>query len=340
MDCDAAINIPLVTQNNDPTSFAIIGQPGTQIIFGSGADDRHFDLSRLNGARWILGGWIDPACQFGIEGSGSSFAKEEAEFTASSVLTNSPAINVPFFSVTTASENVLVAARPNIVINQDSFRSSSFEVNGLYRMNNPGPFPLILSAGFRNINLYEKLTLTDSVYTIPFLPPNSALNVQDSFSAKTQFYGFQLGARTNFSYCDFLFEAKGEMAFGRNNQTLNIAGQTNVDNQTLIQPIGLFAEPSNIGTFKRNQFTIVPELELKLGYDDIKYIHPFVTYDVMYLSHVLRPSENLDRNVNTSQNVLLGGTGILTGTPAPLANLHSTSIWMQGVSVGIEFSWD
>jgi hypothetical protein len=74
------------------------------------------------------------------------------------------------------------------------------------------------------------------------------LNVRDDFSTKNHFYGIQIGPRVHFVLCEFIFYITGTLALVRNIQSLTTKGQINLDNNRIIQPIGLFAEPSNIGT--------------------------------------------------------------------------------------------
>src|SRR5579862_6016423 len=54
---DSPISVPLATQNVNPSAFAIIHQPGTQIIFGEGSNNNSFDFGGLNGIKLTLGGW-------------------------------------------------------------------------------------------------------------------------------------------------------------------------------------------------------------------------------------------------------------------------------------------
>ncbi len=335
---DSPISVPLVTQNANPSSFAIINQPGTQIIFGAGSRHNSFDFGGINGAKLTLGGWIDKNNRFGIEGSGFIFSQATNTFSASSVNGRIPILDVPFFSTQSSSENVLVGNRPNIVTDSDDFNVSSVEVNGLFNMSNQVSIPLILTAGFRFMNFDEHLTLNDAIYQTPSLPPNSVLNVRDQFSTKNFFYGLQIGAHSNFSYYNLSLDVLAEIALGVNYQRLNISGQTNVDDKMILQPIGLFAEPTNRGTFTKNQLTFLPELQLKMGYPINKYIWPFITYHFIYIHQIIRPGNAIDRRINLSQNPLIGGTGILSGPATPSVQFRNTSFWMQGFSVGIEFN--
>jgi hypothetical protein len=205
-------------------------------------------------------------------------------------------------------------------------------------MSGKTSIPLVLSAGFRMMHINEDLTLNDAIYETPNLPPNAVLNIQDQFATKNNFYGFQIGARTHYPYGKFDLGLSAETAFGINYQEIKISGETNVNNTTILQPIGLFSEPSNIGTFKQNQFAILPELKIKISYQLSQYIQPFFTYNGIYINHVLRASKEVDRNINLSQNPLIGGTGVLSGKAAPLRQLNNVSMWIQGVSIGMQFN--
>lgn len=195
---------------------------------------------------------------------------------------------------------------------------------------------MILLAGFRYINLHEILNLNDAVYGISTLPTNSVLNINDNFSTKNKFYGLQIGTRSNLSYNKFFININTTIALGDNFQKLGISGQTNINNKTILQPIGLFTEPSNIGNFNRNQFAFVPEIKVKVGYQLTNKLHSFITYNCLYINNIIRPGKEIDRNINLSQNELLGGTGILSGPPDPIASFINTGMWMQGFSAGIE----
>lgn len=336
---DSPVSVPLITQNSNPAAFGFINEPGTQIIFGSGSNRDSFNFDGSSGGRATIGGWVDESHRYGLEGSGFGLSQSKDSFSASSIGGQIPVINIPFFSTQSASENVLVNRFPNTALVSDTFQSFGFELNGLHSLRNQLPFPLVFLMGFRYLNIHEDLELNDAVINIPTLPANSVLNVRDDFSTKNNFYGFQVGARTHLVYSKLNFDVATKIALGRNYQKLIISGQTNVNNITIIQPIGLFAEPSNIGSHKNNQFAVVPELQAKIGYDLNQIVRPFITYNCFYINNVIRPGKQIDRNINLSQNSLIGGAGVLSGPAAPVARFHNTGMWIQGISAGIEFNF-
>ena len=335
---NSPINVPLVTQSNNPSSFAIINEPGTQIIFGSGSNNNSFNLSGMSGGRITVGGWVNESDRFGIEGSGFGLTETKSTFSASSVNGAIPALNIPFFDTQNSTESVLVAGHPNTVTVSDSFQPWGIELNGLFNLSNQAHFPLMLFTGLRYINFSEKFMLNDAIYDLPSFP-NSVVNLRDNFSTRNNFYGLQVGTRTNFIYHKFIFDVSTSLTLGENFQKLIINGQLNENNQTILQSIGLFAEPSNIGSFTQHQFAVVPELRVKVAYDFNKYIRPFMAYNFLYINNIIRPAEQIDRNINKSQNPALGGTGILSGPATPSPQFNSSGMWIQGLSVGITITF-
>ena len=54
-----------------------------------------------------------------------------------------------------------------------------------------------------------------------------------------------------------------------------------------------------------------------MRYDVTQHVRGVVGYDFLYMSNVLRPGAQIDRNINPTQNFVLGGTGgLLVGPPA------------------------
>lgn len=331
---NSPISVPLVTQNKNPVAFGFINEPGTRIIFGAGSNRNAFNLNAINGGRVTIGSWIDKANRYGIEGTIYSIPNAKNTFSASSVNSDIPIINIPFFS-TEKGENVLVNRLPNKATISDRFQTYGYEVNGLYHLTMQKLSPLVLIAGFRYLNINEDFKLNDALFNAPSFP-NSIANIRDNFYTKNQIYGFQIGANVHYIFSNIIFEATAKIAIGNNNQKLKIQGQTNVDNQIVLQPIGLFAETTNSGKFKNNQIAFVPEFKAKLAYQVNKLIRPFIAYEVIYVSKVIRPGRQIDREINQSQNTLLGGDGVLSGKPSPSVSFKNNSMYMQMLSAGVD----
>src|SRR6185437_12228081 len=108
-----------------------------------------------------------------------------------------------------------------------------------------------------------------------------------------------------------------KLAMGDMHQVVNINGNTAVSNAALgvntLAPGGLYALPTNMGHFSRDQFAVIPEIGVNLGYQITNNVRAFVGYNLLYLSSVVRPGDQMNRALNVSQ-LPPGG---LQGAPLP-----------------------
>ena len=81
---------------------------------------------------------------------------------------------------------------------------------------------------------------------------------------------------------------------------------------------------------------VIPSLEVKLSYFFTPRWRLFVGYDFLYWSQVVRPGNQLDRNVNLTQSPVFG-TGVLSGPASPVPLFNRTDFWAQGINLGLEF---
>ena len=79
----------------------------------------------------------------------------------------------------------------------------------------------------------------------------------------------------------------------------------------------------------------MPHLELRVAYLITPRIRWSVGYDLMYWSRVVRPGDQIDTYVNTTQ----ASDGTLKGTPGPLFPFKETDLWITGVNTGLEFQF-
>jgi hypothetical protein len=340
------ISVPLVTTNPLTSTpggvIGAIGEPGTQVIFGQGSG-RNFEFGAFNGGRFSLGGWLDHEGIFGIEGNGFVLERRTAFFTAGSAGGTAPVVSIPFFATepflfNPAGETAInTGGGPNIVTATSSSHLWGLEINGAMNWSNRENFRLVGLAGFRYLNLTENFILTD----IAFLPATAETQVvQDNFGTQNHFYGGQIGVRTGGNFGRLTVDGTAKVAFGDNSQILNVAGFTRGAGGLPSSNSGIFAEPSNSGHFHHDEFSVVPEFQFQVGYLLNPYVRPFVGYNFIYFTRVLRPTDQLDRNINITQNPSFGGTnGVVTGFPSPLPKLVTSDFWAQGVNFGVEFRY-
>jgi len=180
--------------------------------------------------------------------------------------------------------------------------------------------------------------------------PQVGIGLVDQFQTRNNFYGGQIGFDTELHSGPWSLQLLTKLALGSVNQTVNINGGTvfaTSAGATPIQPGGLLALPSNIGQYKRDRFAILPEFGIKGGYDVTDWCRLTVGYNILGLSNVTRPEEQIDPRVNRSQQpvALLQGNsvtampGTVTGPLFPQFTGRDGAFWMQGLTLGLEFRW-
>lgn len=345
------VSIPLVTQNNDPAALGIIGEPGTQIIYGDGSG-QDLAYGNISGGRITLGGWIDDRDLYGIEFSGFLLEKKYTNFEASSPGGDFPVVSIPFFSTSPvpAGEAAVSAKSPfstnnpnNISVHTGS-QLWGAELNWVYNLTNRTRYPLQALAGFRYMSLDESLTLNDTIFdTTGTRPTMGVLSYSDDFNTQNNFYGIQFGLRSNWvAQNGFTLDILAKVALGENAEVIDISGNTTSTKAAMgvatgTYNSGIFAQESNMGSYDHNTFAVLPEFQLKLGYLPSPNVHPYIGYDGMYMNKVVRPGEQINRNINTTESVALSGGTTVSGALSPTKpSFNNTSFWIQGVTVGIE----
>ena len=337
---------PLVTtgSQSDPAP-GVIGQPHTQVLFGGTMDNEEFSGGRLE-----AGGWFGDDQLLGLEGGLFFIGPRTNHFFVGSDASGLPALYRPvtgFSSANTAGvpgdEVVASPVGPpalttgNISVTSRS-RLFGGDLNAITNLDRCCWYRLDLLAGVRYLQLDESLDIQETLAT-PSL--GNAFDSTDHFGTRNQFYGGQLGLRSEFYWRRWQLDVSGKLALGETHEVVNINGAS-VLTQPGFAPItgaGLLAENTNGGTHSRDQFAVVPELGLNLGYQFTDHWRAYVGYNFLYWSKVVRPGEQIDSGVNLSQNPAFGGSGTLVGPVRPAFTFHDSSFWAQGANVGLEYRW-
>lgn len=155
--------------------------------------------------------------------------------------------------------------------------------------------------GFRYADLEEKLTLVNSTTDLLF-PSTTVLT--DQFGTRNQFYGGQLGGRVSWAGERFSVEASAKVALGATHQgSITQAGPGATTPGTF--PGGFFAQPTNIERSTSDAFSVIPSVDLKVGYQITPRLRGTVGYDFLYWSNVVRPGDQIDRSINLTQSPVL-----------------------------------
>ena len=214
------------------------------------------------------------------------------------------------------------------------------EVNFRYNLCCGCNYRIDALGGFRYLRLHENLTIDDvENLAIPGLPRPAVFTAAESFDTKNNFYGGQLGLTGEYWRDRCFVQLTGKVALGGNSRTAEIGGTSTLSGGLagpVVFPQGtLFALPSNSGIHRDTAFSVVPEVDLNFGYQLTKHLRVMVGYSCLAWTHVVRPGDQIDTTINTSQRF----GGALVGEARPAFQFQNSTFWAQGVNVGLEFRY-
>jgi hypothetical protein len=318
------------------TTAGVLGQPTTLPLYGG---DIHNNL--LSGGRFTLGVGVPGVDGLGFEGTYFFLGQRATHFVAGS--NGTPILARPVTDVTTGTPVSQLVAFPGVVngsvaVNSDS-RLWGFEGNLRCCLCSGCNGFLHLLGGFRYLELDEGLFIGENLTQ---LSTGTNIILNDSFTTKNQFYGGQLGLDGEYRFKRWYVGGTVKLAMGVMHERLNINGSTVFlvpGVAPSVQTGGLLALPTNIGSYHNNQFAVVPEVGLRIGYQVTDHLRVFVGYNFLYASSVVRPGDQVNPLVNRSQIPTAIGASPLAGAPAPFPLFRHTDFWAQGVMFGVEFRY-
>lgn len=322
---------PLVVTN--PTAAPILGAPGSTVALGGDEMENEW----RSGGRAQVGFWFPECDQWGLDVGGFFLGRRNSIFELSS--TGSPQIGRPF---TNADNNLpfseLVAGGGVAGGIRAAHAFSLWGVDAhVRRKAGCGPRGWCdVFVGYRHLNLNESLDITET-------PASTAVAfvVNDRFATRNQFngvdFGFQFERRIGESR--WFVQGGAKVALGNMYQIVNISGSTTrtIGGVSQTAPGGFAALPSNIGKFERNKFGVIPEANLKIGYDLTERVRIFAGYDFLWMNSVVRPGEQIDTSINLGQVPFRNLPN--TGQARPAVLFRDSSFWAQGASFGLEWRY-
>jgi hypothetical protein len=345
---------PLITQGTVAQGMVAQGAliPGTTVIFGG--SDIAADLRQ--GGRFTAGYWFTDDHLIGIEGRFFFLGDLNSPFLATS--NGNPPLARPVDLLGTPGRELIAGNQlTNGVVSSLAGSvavgtTSSFwgaEANLRTNLMCGCNYFVDIIAGFRTMGLDEALSVNESLMVINTTPNVPGANgtsffINDTFATKNRFYGGQLGTEAELRWGRWTLGADVKLGLGVTEQTANINGFTTtipgpggIGGGTNVG--GLLTRPGvagNIGHHFRDQFSVVPEVGLNLGYQLTKHVRVFVGYNFLYWTNVARPGGQIDLTVDPSQAF---GQNNPNGANRPTFNFHNSEFWAQGVNLGMEIRW-
>lgn len=331
---DSPESVPLVQQEGDDGSFSTV------------LGGKKIDAGWRSGGRFALGYWFDCQHCLGIEGSYFFLARKAATSSIYSDANGSPALVVPYFNVTTDLEDSSPLATPGLYRGSARLHLSNkmqgAEVNMLAMLPRCNPFcDIALLAGFRYWNFKENLKFAANS---PIISPPSVYNYYDTFDVTNNFYGAQIGASIDYRHCALSINLKGKLALGGLCQQAAIHGafETNeFTGETETFAGGFFALPTNMGHHKNSCFSVIPEVDLNIGYDITDCLRLQLGYSFLYVSSVYYSGNQMDSKINPTQsaNIDFTETPVLVGEARPKVTRKREGLWAQGLNAGFVFAF-
>jgi hypothetical protein len=317
-------------------SLAANNLAGTSIIFG----DQSVDQRLRSGGRFSLGGWLSECQETGIEVTYLFLGSSTVTFTQTSQ--DNPTLTRPFFNASTFRQDALVLAEPGV---QSGSLSTSISnelqsVEALFRqvMFRQCGEEVDFLIGYRYGWLAEGLAVNSSTSIINKSPieAGTVIAVSDLFDARNVFHGGELGIAAKSRYCRWSLEVLGKLALGSTQSRSIVSGSTTTTpsgGTPVVASGGFLALPTNSGTFQQTGFAVMPELGVTLGYDLTCRLKATCGYTLLYWSRVVRPADQVDTELNSTQF----SSGRLQGFPAPQPQFVLTDYWAQGLALGLEY---
>jgi len=326
----------------DPIPGAL-GQPGTRVLARGPLDHNEGSAGRVS-----LLYWIDPDRTIDIEGNFFGAEQQSQFFSAVSSSAGSPLLARPFFDTQPAvnSESAVPRSFPGLLAGSINFtymtRLMGAEANGRYDIQGWGwqnGFSFSMTSGMRFLKLDEKYVSYDNTVQLP-AGTASSFNFSDNFTTYNTFVGGQVGGRIRFRWDSDLFvDLESKLAVGPNFQRVRISGVTNQYNAAggLVATgnQGLYAQPTNVGTYDNSELAFLPELAVNFNWDIAECLRFKVGYTYFSMNRVVRPGDQINQVVNIQA---IGQTNPIPPLDPQFYRRESV-IWFQAINVGLEFTF-
>jgi len=155
----------------------------------------------------------------------------------------------------------------------------------------------------------------------------ATIELTDQFATRNTFHGGLIGIRSQAEGACWSFNLLAKVGLGNTHQVVNVRGNrviTVPGGPSSTEARGLLAQDSNSGIHENNQFTVVPELNLRYTQHLSECVDLSFGYTYIYWSRVAQPGDQVSLIIDDNP----GGT-------QPLVNMVNDDYWMQSLDFGI-----
>ncbi|TWT88176.1 hypothetical protein Mal64_16530 [Pseudobythopirellula maris] len=338
---------PLVTSSPAGTARADSGSlPGAEILYGN----ETVEGGALNGSRIRYGYWLDDYEIYSFEASLLAVGQEGTLFQAESD-GSTASLNRPYFDtnpLVNAPSSILVAFDDPVlgdffsgsmrIDSTTELSSGSFSVRRLWSSSSHRRCDFIL--GYRFVRFDEGLLMRDSslVDGAAAGVVGTTIAASDRFDTSNEFHGAEIGFVSSERFGRWSGDVTLKLALGNNHREVDIAGETRRQVPgfaSVVVPGGVLAQPTNIGDYRSDILTAVPEIDLSVRRRVGESCELSLGFTILAVPQVARPGRLIDTVVNST---LLEG-GALVGPAAPSFTWRNDHVLFYGMNLGAEWNY-
>jgi hypothetical protein len=344
------ITEPLLTTGSPAAAIpGLIGNPDTQILVGPG----EVPLNGQSGFRLGATAFLDRESPVGVNVSGFYLPRTAVSNTFASDANGFPPLAQPGINLRTGAQSTFAIADPVLGLagsyaNHVDSSLFGYELNAVYDFTrDPEGLSVRGIAGFRQIGLRESFGNQEATHNIngsnvltlggPSIGVESLTTI-DSFRAHTNFYGAQIGARLGVRSGRLGADITGKVALGVSDQHVGIDGVSLGSNGQQFLG-GVRAVVSNIGKYSSADFAVAPEVGLNVSYAVTERISVRCGYNFLYLSRVVRPTEQIDTHFNPGLVPSDQAFGTGANPFGPTFTRQASDFWVHGLNAGLTVSF-
>jgi len=339
---------PLVTTGVGSTPPFLQGAlPGSTILFG----DKYVGNGLQPSGRLSFGAWLDPYKSVGFGGKFFAVDTASTDFSAASPGAGGTFLGRPFFNTGgflplgevawPVAQSVFPgqfagdvrASAENDVLGAEGFVRTAVYQFGQRRVD------FLLGYHFTRVDDSFSINHRSQV-------PGSPFEFRDVFAVENHFHGADIGLLSEITRGPFTLSLLGKMGMGKMRQTVTITGSNTVTigGVQTTNPGGILALPTNIGTYTHEEFSIVPEADLKLLCRITKRLEASIGYSFIYWSGIALAGQQI--RVQNGTNTPILNQAQMPSSPPFAAHgstdpvfpgVRDTDFWLQGLTIGITY---